>query len=753
MIGRQISQYRVIEKIGEGGMGVVYKADDTVLRRPVVLKFLPPEHQASQERIDRFLREARSASALNHPNIVTMHNVVQEESTICLVMEFVDGQALDEITPRTGLPVDEVLGYAVQITDALAAAHAAGIIHRDIKPGNVMVLPSGAIKVLDFGLAKLDPLAAVDSEGRTETLMTQAGRVIGTPAYMSPEQVLGSAVDARSDIFSCGAMLYELLTGSRPFQATGSNSVLHAIVQEREVPVTDLREDLPPALGVMLAKSLAKSRGDRFQSMEEMRDALRRVQSAIESGDATLELDQISGLEDQDAGKPAASGDRPASGRGRWITVAAALVALALVIWLLPGTREALRGWLGSGSDEKATESESSATVEPETAFEFVQRGNGLLDHFYRTGYVDQAVVSFQQALALEPESASAYAGLAEAYWRQYRRDKDPELLTRARTTIDEAIRLDPHLTAAQVTRGFIRLTAGEKVEARADFEEVVELDPANARAHLGLGNYHRGEGNVEAAESEYRQAAELRPEDHRPWEAMGILYYRNARYADAEAAFAASVERAPDLVGAFRNLAAVQHMQGRYSEAAASLQRALEIDPDPRTYSNLGTLYFFQGLYQKALMAFESAIEEGANDYRIWGNLGDAYRWTPGNEQKAQETFETAIRLVREAIAETGPDGEKSGLLAEFLAKTGDSAGALAELESFESNDPYDYFNAAQAAEIAGARDLALELLDQALASGLSLEEVRKDPELAELRKDSDWQLLLTRAEERAES
>jgi serine/threonine-protein kinase len=308
-------------------------------------------------------------------------------------------------------------------------------------------------------------------------------------------------------------------------------------------------------------------------------------------------------------------------------------------------------------------------------------------------------------------------------------------------------------LTAAQVTRGFIRLTAGENEEARADFEEVIALDPSNPEAHIGLGNYHRTEGEVEAAETAYRRAAELRPENHGPWEALGILYYRNARYADAEIAFSESVARAPDLVGAYRNLAAVQHMQGRYSEAAASLQRALEIDPDPRTYSNLGTLYFFQGLYQKALTAFESAIEEGANDYRIWGNLGDAYRWTAGNEDKAREAFETAIRLVREAIADTGPDSEKHGLLAEFLAKTEDADGALAELQEFESSDPYDYFNAAQAAEIAGSRDLALELLEQALAAGLSLEEVRKDPELAELRKDSKWQLLLTRAEERGES
>ncbi|MGB5341409.1 MAG: protein kinase [Thermoanaerobaculia bacterium] len=338
-----MSQYRVIEKIGEGGMGVVYKADDTVLRRPVVLKFLPPEHQTSQERIDRFLREARSASTLNHPNIVTMHNVVQEDSMICLVLEFVDGSALDEITSRTGLPVDEVLAYAVQITDALAAAHEAGIVHRDIKPGNVMVLPSGTIKVLDFGLAKLDPLATVDSEGRTETLLTQAGRVVGTPAYMSPEQVLGSAVDTRSDIFSCGAMLYELLTGSLPFQATESNSVLHAIVQEQEVPVTDLREDLPPALGAVLAKSV----------------------------------------------------DGPSARRNRWVALAAAFGVFALAIWLWPGTREALRGWAGSEGDERGAEIEPPATVEPETAFEFVQRGNGLLDHYYRTGYVDQAVASF----------------------------------------------------------------------------------------------------------------------------------------------------------------------------------------------------------------------------------------------------------------------------------------------------------------------------------------------------------------------
>jgi serine/threonine-protein kinase len=743
MIGRQITQYRVIEKIGEGGMGVVYKAEDTVLHRPVVLKVLPPEHAENEERIERFLREARTTSALNHPNIVTMHNLVEDDSTVCIVMEYVEGKTIAELQPKGGFPASEALAITVQVAEALAAAHEAGIVHRDIKPGNVMVLPSGAAKVLDFGLAKLDPLVAIDADGRTETLMTQAGTLVGSPMYMSPEQVLGSHLDGRSDIFSFGATLYEMLTGERPFKATETTSILHAVVHEPAEPLTDLRSDLPPALAAIVAKCLEKNREARFQSAAELRDALRRVLSALEAGGATA-----SGVLPEEVAPSLASGDAAADGTGKAsrygkLVAALALWALLMVVFV-PALRERAARLVGRGGGEAAG-GQTEATAEPTTAFGFVSQGNDLLRHSYRAGNVDEAVDSFQRALGLEPESAPGYAGLAEAYRLKYSKEKLPELLERARANVAEAMRLDEHLTSAQVVNGRILLAEGEAERARQVFEEVLLLDPANAGALVGVGRCAMKEGDRDAAEKAYLEASKIEPDFHGHWETLGIFYYLTGRYGEAETAFARSVELAPDLAASFNNMAAVQHMQGKYAEAAASLQRALEIEPDPRGYNNLGTLYFFQGLYQKAVSALEKAVEQGSSDYRIWGNLGDAYRWTPGNEEKALSAFETAIRLVGESIAETGESAEKTGLLAEFLAKTDDAAGALDALSDYDADGPYDLFNAAQAAEIAGDRDLAHAFLEQALRAGLSLEEVRKDPELSELRKDVRYQRLLT--------
>ena len=238
MIGKRVAHYTVLETLGEGGMGVVYKALDTHLNRFVALKILSAE-RTNAERQRRFIQEAKAASALNHPNIVTVHDAASDAGLDFIVMEFIGGNTLHQLIARKGLKLEAALKYSAQIADALAAAHAAGIVHRDLKPGNVMVTESGLVKVLDFGLAKLAEPSSESAPTQTLGLQTQEGVIVGTVAYMSPEQAQGRRVDARSDIFSFGSVLYEMLTGRHPWPGPSSVDVLHAILH-----------DDPPAIDV-----------------------------------------------------------------------------------------------------------------------------------------------------------------------------------------------------------------------------------------------------------------------------------------------------------------------------------------------------------------------------------------------------------------------------------------------------------------------------------------------------------------------
>jgi serine/threonine protein kinase len=233
MVGNTISHYHVLERLAEGGMGVVYKARDTHLDRLIALKLLSAERVSDLNRKRRFIQEAKAASALNHPNIITIYDIDQAEGIDFIAMEYVQGTTLDQVMPRHGMPVHEAMKVAVQMADALAAAHAAGIVHRDLKPGNVMVTSDGHVKVLDFGLAKLtETLLRDDQATASLNPTTIEGTVVGTVAYMSPEQVEGSTVDVRSDVFSFGAVLYEMLTGERAFHGNSMMSTMSAILRD-----------------------------------------------------------------------------------------------------------------------------------------------------------------------------------------------------------------------------------------------------------------------------------------------------------------------------------------------------------------------------------------------------------------------------------------------------------------------------------------------------------------------------------------
>ncbi len=319
--GRVLNHYEIVRLLGKGGMGEVYLARDRKLGREVALKVLPAELVANQERRERFEREARSVAALQHPNIVTLHSIEDAEGMIFLVMELIGGKPLSEVIPRGGLPLDRFLEIAIPLADAVAAAHARGITHRDLKPDNVLIDEQGRAQILDFGLAKVtEPVGLGAASLEPTEALTGEGKIVGTIAYMSPEQVEAREVDARSDIFSLGVMLYEMATGARPFDGDTSMSVLTSILRDEPRLVTERNQRLPRYLGRIVKRCLQKDPSRRFQSALDLRNDLVELKEELASGELP---------------SPATAQATGAGAKRRWLPIALGLALLALGgLWL-----------------------------------------------------------------------------------------------------------------------------------------------------------------------------------------------------------------------------------------------------------------------------------------------------------------------------------------------------------------------------------------------------------------------------------
>ncbi|MEM9558117.1 MAG: tetratricopeptide repeat protein [Acidobacteriota bacterium] len=758
-----IGPYRIEERLGRGGMGEVYAAYDRRLDRRVALKRLLTEPASLRARA-RLRHEARAAAALSHPCIVPIFDILSVDEHECIVMELIDGPTVALMRAGGPLPVDVAIGLGLDVASGLAAAHARGILHRDLKAENVIVGPDGRGRILDFGLATRlgDPSSRSISRDERRGDSSEGGpawsaeraALSGTYRTMSPEQARGAAIDERSDLFSLGILLYEMVIGTSPFLGATDAETLQRICTAQPRPLGERRSEVPNLLVDLIDALLSKEPAGR-PSATSAAECLRGLQARI-GPDADLRAtDGLSApatprwIDETTRRSEAtnATGDRRSILRrrpARAFSLLALLLAAAATAALLRGPRQDQTMTRRGGTDDQ--QSRATAAAEPSV---LELRALDYLERFDRPESLDRAIELLRRATTHDPDDASAYALLARAYWRKYvSESKDPSWLDLARGHAERAAFLEPELVSALSVLGLVYVESGEHERARGVLGRARKLSPASSEVHRAFAELHLARGELDAAEDAYRRAVAAAPERHQLHDALGALLYRVGRYAEAEEIFQRSVELAPESVFGHRNLSAAYYMQGRRSEAASALERALAIEPRPSLYANLGTIYFSQGLYGQAVAAFEQAIESGgAHGAVYWAGLADSLRFAAGRDDEARDAYLRAVQLVRDALEPRPNDSELLSRLALYLAKRGDRRDALAALTRLESLDDLEataLFRIAVAHEVLGDRISALEALRDALAEGFSLAEVRTDPELLRLRSDPGFHRIL---------
>ncbi|HET9839575.1 MAG TPA: protein kinase [Candidatus Angelobacter sp.] len=750
--GTKLGRYEIVAPLGSGGMGEVYRAHDGRLNRDVAIKVLPPGRHGDETARQRFMREARAASALNHPNIITIYETDEQDGMAFIAMEYVRGRTLAQIMGKERLSDAEAINYAAQIAEALVKAHAAGIIHRDLKPGNVMITGDGLVKVLDFGLAKFQTAASAataagehDSDATISAALSMPGSTLGTLSYMSPEQARGGPVDSRSDIFSFGIMLFEMLTGQLPFEGENLLAVLHSLHFGAVKDIHYLRPDLPPAVADIVGHCLQKKPEDRYQNTEELARDLRALkqQSVAAIGSAVAVQPVPPAAAESRRAETAAKTVRP--GR-RWkISAAVVFIALLASVFAVPSWRQRIF------SSNAASKQGSSGAAEaaPDNPFALQQQAQKYLERWDVPTNLDRSITLLNRAIELDHDYAPAYASLTFAYFEKNRLNPDPQWARQATQSAVRAVQLNNDLADSHLAAGISAMLNGKKDVAEREFRKAADLDPKNSKPHRWLGFLYTSTGDKSEAEAELGRALILNPEDWRTNMDMGLLYYKTDRYAEAAKAWEKVSNLTPDNFIVLKNLGAAYHMMDRHDDAASAMQRSLEIKPAATTYNNLGTLRFFQGRYDDAVAAFEKAVDMSANNYYFWGNLGDAYRWAPGQRGKSNAAYNNAIRLAHESLASHPQDNDVRANLALYLAKTGDKKDALDEIGKVDGaakKEGGDYFRSALVHELCGERDRALHELSSALNAGYALREIKNEPELIALRADQRYQSLVTK-------
>ena len=860
LTGTTVGRFAIKARLGAGGMGEVYRAEDTTLKRPVAIKRVMPGTGTSGDYRRRILKEAERASKLSDRRIAQIYDVIEEKSEIYLVMEYVEGETLRHRLLRP-MNLDEFLRVAIDCTRALQSAHERNIIHCDVKPENIMLTSTGEVKVLDFGIAK--EIAAGDTV--TASLGgTQTGILRGTPAYMAPEVLLENEPDARSDIFSLGVVFYEALSGSNPFRAPSLLGTTDNILHSTPPPLDKTNAQIPAALSRIVGRMLAKEPRARYSSADQLLQDLTATQGTL----TPLQLP---------APRAAAAGVRV--GRNYKIVAAAAaiLILLGIVAFLLvrlgssppanpaPGpaaTQLAVLPFTATESDPqtvafsrglvetltaKLTQLAPHQTLQvvpagdllaqhvttaeqarkdyavnlvlqgslqrsgdkvrinyyladPSThrqlhaetmtadmgdsfdiedrvvegaarmlgitiqdsshsafksygtqvasAFSYYLQGRGFLQDYQKIENINQAIDAFQGAIKLDANFAPAHAGLGDAYWRKFELTKDVSLTERARQACQQAVTLDANLPASHLCLGVIANGTGQFESAVAEFKQAIAADPNSEEGYRGLAEAYRGMGKNSHAEETFERATLLRPNYWAPFNWLGNFYANTGEYTKAAEMFRRVTALAPENHRGYANLGAMDFRLKKWDEAEQMFKRSIELNPNGTAYSNLGTLYFFRGRYREAARQFEQAVQVAPKNELWWTNLGDAYRWAPGERDKAPAAYNMAVDLAKSQLKINPNAADTLATMALCEAKLGkmnEAEEAIRRAVKLDSSDPQYVYIEALVFHLAGDRTSALEFLRKAVAQGYPTSEIQAEPEWQGLSDNPDFKEIVT--------
>jgi eukaryotic-like serine/threonine-protein kinase len=787
MLGQTISHYRILRKLGSGGMGVVYEAEDTKLGRHVALKFLPEELAQDAQALERFQREARAASALNHPNICTLYEIDQADGQYFIAMELLEGQTLQQRIAAKPLDSETLFELAMQIASALEVAHGKGIVHRDIKPANIFVTTLGQAKVLDFGLAKLAPAGPEASNDPTMTAernLTTPGQAMGTVAYMSPEQVEGKELDARTDLFSFGAVLYEMATGRQAFSGSTTGIIFNSILEKNPAAVSRMNPELPAKLEEIIGKALEKDREVRYQHAGDVRADLKRLKRDTSSGTAAVK-----------AAAPVAWWRGKSAGIAVAVVLVLAVGVIGVRYWgmnrsqaigsvaVLPFTEsgadpatEFLQEGISEGITDALSQIPNLKVMASSSVFRYKRREKEKENDPQQAGKdlkVDAVLtgrmVRSGDTLAVSAELVNVADGSQIWGERYNERMEDISALQqeivsdissklRLRLSGEEKQRLARRPTEnAEAYRFYLlgRQELGKFTDqgwknAAQYFQQAVDKDPNYAAAYAGLAEAYVLLGYdvdlpTKEAYEKARAAAERSlaldgtlAEGHA---AFGRYYWATWDFAAAEREHRRAIELNPNLAIARLYYSAFLASVGRFAEAEEQARRAQELDPlSPSFNTWMGNLSYYERDFDKAITLLKRAVETDPSHADDRLSLSDTYFAKGMCEQGVKEAATYVELTGYPTIAEHGRQAyAKSGCKGFLLGRiVHESDASILEF--------YDPYRAAADYALLGDKEKAFYWLERCYTEHVGIGYVKVDPVLDSLHSDPRFADLLRR-------